>query len=48
MEYNITMERTQRVVSRFTVGNDVQAMKKVIKPYATATATCSLTGINGR
>lgn len=46
MEYIITMERTQRVVSRYTAGNDVHAMKKVIRPYATA--TCSLTGINGR
>ena len=28
MEYNITMERAQRVVVTFTAGNDEEALKK--------------------
>lgn len=37
MEYNITMERAQRVVVTFTAGNDEEALKKADEISRTAT-----------
>ena len=39
MEYSITMERTQRVVSRFTADNDEQAIKRAAEISKMATPT---------